>query len=165
MLKSLTIGTDRLAFVESKIGRQIPADLLSILLLGHRALVAIEPEDEITSGGIVIPKTAQNPGGAGYFLKVGYNFGDGNLAGTANYDPWFDSTYFNDGSNVWENEQKDLLGRHCTFGLYSGRDLRVDVRDRSYSDHFTMLHAKDIWFLHDDEDGFKIEPKGEIRNG
>ena len=107
MIPSINIGQARLAFVESKLGRKVPEDLLTITLIGHRALVAVAEADDRTAGGIWIPNNAKERGGHGYILMLGPNFGEGFVNGTANYDPWFPKEWLKD-----RNRSQDFPGQH-----------------------------------------------------
>jgi hypothetical protein len=150
--------TDRLRYVEGRVGGEIPPALLRVGILGHRLIVAIDPAEETTEGGIIIPQTRADAerSGSGYIVKVGDSAGLGNSYGTANYEPWFDQETCALTKSAYNIRMEELVGRHIAYGQFAGRTLRLGPSDRSHLTSYEMIHCKDVLFFHNDEDGFVI---------
>ncbi len=147
----------RLAYVESKIGGAVSPDLLRVDILGHRLIVAVDPAEERTAGGIIIPQSTADAqrSGSGYIVKIGEQVGLGNMFNTASYDPWFDEKVCK--SDSFLDRQLLTIGRHVCYGQFAGRTLRLGPADHEHSTDYEMIHAKDILFFHNDEKGFALK--------
>jgi len=151
-MRSLVVSNERLAWVDDRLGGRIPPKLLQSTLLGHRIIIAIEPAEKVSPGGIIIPDAARDSGGAGFIIAIGQDVG----AGTGGYDPWFPDA---ETREAWFKEQRNLLGSHIVYGKFALWSLRMDLRDRDFETNFGIIHAKDVWLFQNDENGWVIPPK------
>ena len=137
--------------------------------LQDRVIVKRIEEEEKSKGGIIIPDTAQDSGGAGYILMIGDEVG---FDTSSYYDafPFFQKAVKRakreglsdeEFDTLVEHGQTNLLGRHIVYGKYTSKSIRMDVQDRDFETTFAMIHAKDVWLFQNDEDRWVIPTKEE----
>jgi co-chaperonin GroES (HSP10) len=126
---------------EARLGFKVPEDYWNFIPWGNRILVRRFPEDEITSGGIIIPSNSKQLKSVGIIVRVGNTVGlveDTGPVGVGN--AILPDEFYGDDGEYGD----DLVGLVVTFGEFAGSAVGDDRRN-SYESEYTMIMAADIW--------------------
>jgi co-chaperonin GroES (HSP10) len=128
-----TLPPSRRAALAKKLGRDLPEEVWSQHLTGHRLLVVPEPVSERTAGGVLFKprstvKRQELEMGAGWVIAVGPLVGQPGAPHPG---------------GLMCLRPEDALGAHVLYKQYSGTNLKVSEEDTEFEGNLIVLTDRD----------------------